>query len=62
MDLIEYEKIVLKYWAGYANAKAIKKIAEVCMHAGYFEQDIAELCDSINEELEVQFRSGVNQN
>jgi hypothetical protein len=48
-NLDVYKNIIKKYLSDDWNEAIINKLAEVCLHARYFEQDIAELCKVLQE-------------
>lgn len=47
ISLPDYEVIVRSEAGAHITESAVKKLAETCFHAGYYEMDVRELCESL---------------
>jgi len=54
------EEMVKKHFPKkYLNSPLFDRIVEVCLHAGYYEMDIDELCLSISNTLNEEYNRGL---
>jgi len=51
MELNDYLSLVTQYLPVTTNDQLRQKVAEVCYHAGYYEMDVAELCQVLSNNL-----------